>query len=232
MCRPAVVAGKEKRPAGKPKLPISYFSRTVPYRHLAPYGMKYLSTLLLALALTTSLSAEALRGFLLTKDNYQLTGYFNVLEYSPTGSLITFTNDFGDVYSIHPMLVKGFGFSKDGTTFRFVSRFHEGQWFFLHETVRGRSLSLYRLPDGTNNWVDDSMLRLFQTPPPTYYFLYGDRQLLPIPRAGFKRTLRDFFTPVNPALAGRIGKRGYRYRNLVDIVAEFNESSRRARRRL
>ena len=194
--------------------------------------MRHLLSLLFVFSLTLSLQAESLRGFLLTKDNYQLTGYFNVLSYSPTGNLITFTNDFGDVYSIHPMLVKGFGFSKDGTSFRFVSRFHEGQWFFLHETVAGRSLSLYRLPDNSNNWVDDSMLRLFATPPPTYYFLYGNREILPVPRTGFKRILKEFFELRSPALASKIGKKGFRYKNLAEIVAQFNELRGRARRRL
>lgn len=194
--------------------------------------MRKTTTLLFLILLSFSLSAESLRGFLLTKDDYQLTGYFSVLEYSPTGNLITFTNDFGDVYSIHPMLVKGFGFSKDGTSFRFVSRFHEGQWFFLHEEVPGRALSLYRLPDGSNNWVDDSMLRLFSSPPPTYYFLYGDRKILPVPRVGFKRLLREFFSDASPDLAARIGKKGYRYRDLATIVKEFNLNSGQRRRRL
>ncbi len=194
--------------------------------------MRHLLSLFFVLSLTFSLQAESLRGFLLTKDNYQLTGYFNVLSYSPTGNLITFTNDFGDVYSIHPRLVKGFGFSKDGTSFRFVSRFHEGQWFFLHEEVAGRSLSLYRLPDSSNNWVDDSMLRLFTVPPPTYYLLYGDREILPVPRNGFRRTMKDFLENRSPALAAKIGKKGFRYRNLSEIVVQFNELGGRARRRL
>jgi len=194
--------------------------------------MRKTTILLFLFCLSFSLGAESMRGFLLTKDDYQLTGYFSILEYSATGNLVTFTNDFGDVYSIHPMLVKGFGFSKDGTSFRFISRFHEGQWFFLHEEVPGRALSLYRLPDGSNNWVDDSMLRLFQNPPPTYYFIYGDRKILPVPRAGFRRLLREFFSRANPELSAKIGKRGYRYRNLDLIVKEYNLSGGQRRKRL
>ncbi|MFT5998855.1 MAG: hypothetical protein ACI81P_001310 [Neolewinella sp.] len=194
--------------------------------------MRHTFTLIFFLGLSLSLSAEAFRGFLLTKDNYQLTGYFNVLSYSPTGNLITFTNDFGDIYSIHPMLVKGFGFSKDGDSFRFVSRFHQGQWFFLREEVAGRSLSLYRLPDGSDQYVDDSMLRLFSLPPATYYFLYGERKILPVPRNSFKRTLRDFFADAAPQLAAVIGKKGYRYRDLIDIVIEYNDIRGSRRKRL
>ena len=104
--------------------------------------MRHLYTFLLVVALSFSLSAEAYRGFLLTKDDYQLTGYFNLIEYSPTGNFITFTNDFGDVYAIHPMLVKGFGFNEDGESIRYISRYHEGQWFFLREVEAGRHLRL------------------------------------------------------------------------------------------
>jgi hypothetical protein len=196
------------------------------------HAMRHTFTLLLFLGLSLSLSAEAFRGFLLTKDDYQLTGYFNVLSYSPSGSLITFTNDFGDIYSIHPMLVKGFGFSKGGDSFRFVSRFHQGQWFFLREEISGRALSLYRLPDGNDQYVDDSMLRLFSQQPATYYFLYGQRQILPIPRASFKRTLRDFFADAAPQLAAVIGKKGYRYKDLYSIVVEYNDIRGSRRRRL
>ena len=79
--------------------------------------------LLLSFILSVNLLADSYRGFLLTKDDYQLTGYFNGIEYSPYGNFMTFTNDFGDVYAIHPMLVKGFGFTEDGKSVRYVSRF-------------------------------------------------------------------------------------------------------------
>ncbi|MEO0732934.1 MAG: hypothetical protein AAFZ52_08870 [Bacteroidota bacterium] len=195
--------------------------------------MRYVYTIGLAVALACSLSAESFRGFLLTKDNYQLTGYFNLIEYSPTGNFIVFTNDFGDVYDIHPMLVKGFGFSTEGTNFRYVSRFHEGQWFFLREEMAGRALRLYRLPDGNDRWVDDRVLRLFSTQPPRFYIGYdGGKKLLAVPRAGFKRNLRDFFAEASPELASKIGKKGYRYKDIYAIVGEFNELSGRARRRL
>lgn len=194
--------------------------------------MRYVYTLCLLFVLSLSMSAESFRGFLLTKDGYQLTGYFNVMEYSPTGNFIVFTNDFGDIYDIHPMLVKGFGFSNDGTNHRYISRFHEGQWFFLREEMAGRSLRLYRLPDGSDRWVDDRLLRLFSTPPPTYYLGYGDKKLLGVPRTGYKRTLREFFAEASPEIAEKIGKRGYRYRDIYAIVGEFNELAGRQRRRL
>ena len=188
--------------------------------------------LLTVFLLSLSLSAESYRGFLLTKDGYQLTGYLNVLQYSPGGNLITFTNDFGDEYHIHPFLVSGFGFNYNGESMRFVSRQHEGMWYFLQEEVRGRTISLFRLPKGGGRWVDDSMLRFFSTPPAEYYLEYGQRQFLAVPRAGYKRNLREFFAEASPALAKKIGSRGYRYKDMHDIVREFNERTGRKRRRL
>ena len=176
--------------------------------------------------------ADSYRGFLLTKDGYQLTGYLNVLQYAPGGNQITFTNDFGDEYTIHPFLVSGFGFNYNGEPLRFVSRRHEGMWYFLQEEVSGKAISLFRLPRGGNAWLDDRMLRLFTTPPPEYYIEYGQGQFLPVARSGYKRTLRDFLRGRNAELAGKIGSRGYRYRDMHAIVAEFNERGTRRRRRL
>ncbi|THH40329.1 hypothetical protein [Neolewinella litorea] len=188
--------------------------------------------LLVFLLLTATVSADSFRGFLLTKDGYQLTGYLNILQYAPGGSLITFTNDFGDEYTIHPFLVSGFGFNYRGKPLRFVSRRHEGLWYFLQEEVRGRAVSLFRLPRGSGPWLDDRMLRVFSSPPPEYYFEYGQGKFLPIPRSGYKRNLRQFFRQASPQLADKIGSRGYRYRNMAEIVTEFNAQSNRKRRRL
>ena len=188
--------------------------------------------LLFLILFTALVSAESYRGFLLTKDGYQLTGYLNVLQYSPGGNIITFTNDFGDEYHIHPFLVSGFGFNYRGESMRFVSRQHEGMWYFLQEEVRGKSISLFRLPKGGGRWVDDSMLRLFSTQPPEYYLEYGQGQFLAVPRSGYKRNLREFLSEASPGLAKKIGSKGYRYRDLRAIVVEFNERSSRKRRRL
>ena len=188
--------------------------------------------LLVFFLLSLSLSAESYRGFLLTKDGYQLTGYLNVLAYAPGGNQITFTNDFGDIYTIHPFLVSGFGFNYNGEPLRFVSRRHEGLWYFLQEDVSGRTVNLFRLPQGSSRWIDDSMLRVFTEPPPEYYLEYGRGEFLAVPRSGYKRRLRDFIRTSSPELAGKIGKRGYRYKNMADIVRELNAVKKRKRRRL
>ncbi len=194
--------------------------------------MRQLYPFFLFLLFSVSLSAASYPGFLLTKDGYKLTGYFNEISYIPTGNVMVFTNDFGDQYVIHPFLVEGFGFNLGGQSLRYVSRYHEGQWYFLREDISGKALTLYRLPDGSDRWVDDSLLRLFVTPPPTYYLGYGKGEILPVPRNGFRRSLRDFFRESAPGLADKIGGKGYRYRDLTTIVEEFNALKGRTRRRL
>lgn len=194
--------------------------------------MRYLYTLILLAGFCTSVLASEWRGFLITKDDHELTGYFRVIRYTPYGNLIEFTNDFGDVYAIQPQLVKGFGFSIGQQNYRYISRFHEGQWFFLRLEQNGRALRLFSLPDGTDAWVDDRMLRLFAVPPPRYWFEFGKGKLLGIPRAGFKRTVREFMRSTAPGLAARIGKKGYRYRDLNEIVTAYNDLRSRKRRRL
>lgn len=194
--------------------------------------MRYFTLLSFLLCCSCAADATNLRGFLVTRDDLQLTGYFNLIEYSATGSLLSFTNDFGDEYDIHPRSVKGFGFSQDGQEYRFISRFHEGQWFFLRLEQGGAALRLYSMPDGSDQWVDDRMLQLFVNPPPRYWFEYGEQQLLGIPRNNFRRVVREFMDTYAPALAAKIGKRGYRYRDLTEIVAACNALRGRQRRRL
>jgi len=193
---------------------------------------RYLFVLAIVFCIS-SLSAESFRGFLLTKDNYFLTGYINRIEYALTGVVIEFTNDFGDQYSIYPNLVNGFGFTKDGETFRYVSRYHEGRWLFLRALSTEGRLHLYRIPDGTKRWVDDSFLSLLPDQLPTYWLQFrGQVAFYPVRRSGFKRNLRALLADRAPALAAKIGSKGHRFRDLPKIVAAFNEQAKRSRKRL
>jgi hypothetical protein len=173
-----------------------------------------------------------MRGFLLTKDDYRLTGYVNQINYVVTGLQIEFTNDFGDRYFIYPSYVKGFGYTRDGETFRYVSRYYEGRWFFLREMVKERQLSFFRVPDGRQRYVDDSLLALLADPIPQYWLQIKGQEILAIQRGGFKRRLRDYLEPTAPALAAKIGSKGYRYRNMEEIITAYLKTYRRSKRRL
>lgn len=190
------------------------------------------AVLLLVFCFCGKLSAESLRGFLLTKDNYHLTGYVNQINYVVTGLQIEFTNDFGDRYVIYPNYVKGFGYTKDGETFRYVSKYHEGRWYFLRTIETKKRMDFYRLPDGSQRWVDDRLLAALSSPIPQYWIQIKGQKLLGIQRARFKKTLREYLEETAPELARKIGSKGYRYRNIQDIVRFYNEKKRHRTKRL
>lgn len=181
-----------------------------------------------------AIQAESFRGFLLTKDNYRLTGYINKIEYSLTGIVIQFTNDFGDRYNIFPNLVKGFGFTnEDGEQHRYVSYFHEGRWLFLRTsgTVAKRLQILYA-PKGPKEFVDDSFQGYLANPIAEFWLQLRGESLIAVERIGFRRQLRDYLGTTAPDLAIKIGKKGYRYRDLESIVEEYNKRAKRSSRRL
>lgn len=185
-----------------------------------------------AFLFVSTLGAESLRGFLLTKDDQRLTGYVNQINYVVTGLEIEFTNDFGDRYYIYPNLVKGFGFTKDGMTFRYVSRYYEGRWYFLEVLQRGKKMEFFQVPDGDEQWVDDKLLAMVNEPIARYWLAIRGQSLFPVLRTGFKRKLREYLTPTAPELAAKIGSKGYRYKNIHEIVAAYEQSFRRSKKRL
>ncbi len=193
----------------------------------------YLCFVFLLLAVTT-MQAESFRGFLLTKDNYRLTGYINKIEYSLTGIVIQFTNDFGDRYNIFPNLVKGFGFTADdGELHRYVSYYHEGRWLFLRsQQTAAKRLQLLYSPKGPKEFVDDSFQSYLVNPIPEYWLQLQGEELLPVERYSFRRDLRVYLSPTAPNLAMKIGRKGYRYRDLAQIVEEYNSQAKRSRKRL
>ncbi|MEM9836391.1 MAG: hypothetical protein AAF828_07810, partial [Bacteroidota bacterium] len=164
-----------------------YFVVYYPPCNLSCMKKVYYPLLIGLFLICNSLGAESLRGFLLTKDNYRLTGYINKIEYSLTGIMIQFTNDFGDQYNIYPNLVNGFGFTNGGETFRYVSRYHEGRWLFLKAIDAGKRLSLFQSPDGKKRWVDDSFQTYVDNPLAEYWIQFRGNKLVPVQRAGFKR---------------------------------------------
>lgn len=187
---------------------------------------------ILAFLLCASLSAESFRGFLLTKDDYRLTGYVNQISFVVTGLQIEFTNDFGDRYYIYPNLVKGFGFTKDGTTYRYVSRYHQGRWYFLETVESGKRMDFYTLPDRNQNWVDDGILSLLNEPIPQYWIQIKGQKLYGVTRAGFRKAMREYLSVTAPELAKKIGSKGYRYRDIGSIVEQYNELKRKTLKRL
>jgi hypothetical protein len=191
----------------------------------------YLSALF-ALCLFGGLSAAAYKGYLVTKNNFHLTGFVQEVTYTPATITVTFANDFGNVYQIHPALVKGFAFVKDNQLFSYVSRYYRGQWYFLEVITDGELLSLYEIPPTSASWVDGSFQALSLLDLDRFWVQLRRQAIQPVKRWGFRKQMRRLLTLRQPELSRKIGSSGYRYRNLPEIVAECNERFRRKRRRL
>lgn len=176
--------------------------------------------------------AASYKGYLVTKNNFHLTGFVQEVSYAPGTILVTFANDFGNVYYIHPALVKGFAFVKDNTLVSYVSRFHNGRWYFLEVVSDGELLSLFELPPTTASWVDGSLQRLTVLELDRYWIQLRQQPVQPVRRWGFRKQMRQLLALRQPDLSRKIGTNGYRYRNLPEIVSECNERFRRKRRKL
>ncbi len=194
--------------------------------------MKTVLTLLLIIGSVFLIQARSYQGYLVTKNDFHLTGHINVIRYEPQRIVVEFVNDFGDVYQIHPALVKGFSFTEDGQTYNYISRFHENRWLYLEVMHLGRYLSLYQAPPTSERWVDGRMLGVI--PAVEQYWLQFRRgEVEPVRRGGFKRQIRKLFEGQEiDDFSGKLGKSGYKYRNLYDIVVEYNELAGRRRGRL
>lgn len=194
---------------------------------------RYLSLVFLLFTLG-AMQAESFRGFLLTKDNYRLTGYINKIEYSLTGIVIQFTNDFGDRYNILPNLVKGFGFTADdGELHRYVSHYYEGRWLFLRSpSTPPQLLQLLSAPKGPKEFVDDSFQSYVVNPVAEYWLQLQGEAILPVERFSYRRALKTYLSPTAPSLALKIGRKGYRYKDLAQIVEEYNSQAKRSRKRI
>jgi hypothetical protein len=192
---------------------------------------RYLFFLLLLFVVGSGWAASY-KGYLVTKNNFHLTGFVQEVTYTPGTILVTFANDFGNVYYIHPALVKGFAFVKDNSLVSYVSRFHEGQWYFLEVVSDGELLSLFEIPPTSASWVDGSLQRLTLLELDRYWIQLRQQPIQPVRRWGFRKQMRRVLALRQPELSRKIGTSGYRYRNLPEIIAECNERFRRKRRRL
>ncbi|MEL6972653.1 MAG: hypothetical protein AAFO02_20985, partial [Bacteroidota bacterium] len=54
--------------------------------------------LFFSLSVVSAQSPNALSGYIVTKNNYHLTGAIGVIEHSRVGSMVEFINDFGTPY--------------------------------------------------------------------------------------------------------------------------------------
>ncbi|MEN0005801.1 MAG: hypothetical protein AAF798_16755 [Bacteroidota bacterium] len=186
--------------------------------------MKQLYLLLLLVAFSlTSATAEAYKGYIITKNRRQLTGSIGAITYVGNFTEVVFINDFGNSYNLRPELIRGFVFERDEEVFAFESLPTDQGWMFLQVVAQGDNLSLYRSPEEkTAIYIARSGVQA-ETFKATEYWIRGkDRPAVRLKRVRYRKRLRKLFQAKAPELAAKIGQKGYRFKDMVQIIEEYN----------
>lgn len=163
------------------------------------------------------------KGYLITLDGKSITGKILDVYYSEWYASLTFENDFGNSYSIHPATIHGFVWRNKNQEVVFESKYVKGKWLFLRVIERGPGLTMYRTVDRSTKVikVSDESLIADKKIDEVWLQFYKKRpfQLF---RVSFKKVLKKKLAAF-PDLANKIGKPGYKYRDLAKIVTLYNE---------
>ncbi len=196
--------------------------------------MKYCYLLPLFLLLCSfSQASEPARGYLITKNGKKLTGKIGEIYFNQNGSQLIFINDFGTVYNIHSALIRGFAVQRGPNIVFYESRYLRNRWSFLLVVYKGEQLSLYKAPELEYEDFGPISLIKYSHDEPTQFWIENQHyRLSKINRIGFRRKMRKLMNMQAPELVKKIGTPGYRYRDLVTIVDEFNKICRKNRKLL
>ncbi|MEL6657567.1 MAG: hypothetical protein AAFY48_22905 [Bacteroidota bacterium] len=189
--------------------------------------------LLFNLSILSAQSPDALSGYIVTKNNYHLTGAIGVIEHSRIGSMVEFINDFGTPYYLHPALIKGFVFYEGPAVHAYESKYYRKQWMYLRVQYAGNNVSLLQTPETLidYDWVDGKVVSRSRKITQYWVEISGNR-IQPLRRFGFRWQMRRLMEEKAPRLARKIGKRGYRFKDLYSILEEYDRECAKGKRRL
>jgi hypothetical protein len=172
----------------------------------------------------TSVSADnSSRGYLITKNGKKLTGLISqVLGENE----IIFINDFGTPYKLHAALIYGFVVPQKGKNVFYVSKFSGNVWRFMRLLHEGEGMSLYLAPvarvlpnDAAHYGMRSPEMRYTND----YFVELKGRMPVRVSRGNFKKSMRRLLKKEAPELAKKIGKKGYRFKNLEAVIQEYND---------
>lgn len=183
-----------------------------------------LFTLLILAILPTLLSAEGGKGYLVTRNGVWLTGTISAIF---DENQIIFVNDFGTPYQIHAFLILGYVVNnEEGDKDLYVSKYSGNKWRFMKMLYQGENVGLY-----TANVEYKPMIRpeavqdyrftksIFKD---EYFIEFRAGYPVLITRAKFKKIMKRLLKKRAPELSNKIGKKGYRYKDMLKILKEFN----------
>jgi len=160
--------------------------------------------------------------FLTTLNGSNITGIIKTVSITKGKSEILFENDLGDIYTIHPATIFGFTFEEGGEVLLYESKYLGGKWRFLRADQKGTALTMYtsleRQLQFTNS--EESPI-IIEEKNPQIWLQFQEEQPIKVYRLTYRRVLRKKLEAF-PELAKRIGKRGFKYKNMSSIVDLYN----------
>lgn len=163
------------------------------------------------------------KDFLITLNGSKLTGHIKDISLTNERSQISFENDFGDLYVIHPATIHGFAVEKNGEVTVYESKYLEGQWLFLKVENKGDVISLYTSTERQVKFTDSNDSPLVEGGKTIQFWLQFDKEEpFKVYRFNYKRVLKEHMSAY-PEIIEQLGKRGFKYRNLPAIVELFNK---------
>ena len=187
--------------------------------------MKRISTLIFCTFFIVCLGhAITTPGYIITKDAKIITGKVADIFYSNWGSELVFINEMGRRYKFHPALIHGFALKKGEEISKFESKFQKGTWRFLKIVEKGKGISLYRSPSvKTQESIEVyGESKVVSRRVKEFWIETVNHRLIRIHSLNYKKKLK-YCLNLQPDLVKKLGKEGYRFKNLATIVQEFNE---------
>ncbi|MCB0587439.1 MAG: hypothetical protein KDD06_19250 [Phaeodactylibacter sp.] len=188
--------------------------------------MKQLYAILFAMLFAASgLCNGPARGYIVTKNGKRLTGYIGEVYHSQFRSIVVFINDFGSTYNIEAERIRGFVFFDNEGYTAFESKNFRGRWYFLRILEKGVALNLYQSPEEQYNIRFDNGVLQASIHNVTEFWIESRARKRPVRlnRLNFRRKMRRLFRKIDaPDYRDKIGAEGYHFRDLADIVREYN----------
>lgn len=173
------------------------------------------------------------KGYIHTKNNYHLTGSIGKVDHSVAGSMVLFVNDFGTPYYLHPALIKGFVFYEGPAVQAYESKFWKDRWMFLSVQYVGKNIRLLQTPKKLTEFSlstdpqDQKKGKLNE-----YWLELPGQDILPVKKWGFRWKMKNLIKETSPTLASKIGKKGYRFKNLYSILDAYDKEWSKGKRDL
>lgn len=174
---------------------------------------------------------QAAKGYLVSKNGKQLTGYIGEIYHSTSTSTLLFMNDLGSTYEIEAELIKGFVCKRNQQLEAYKSKLIKDRWCFLKVVVHGEGLVLYQAPKEVMYHFSAQGIQTHKIRTTTEFWIEaGNESPLKLNRWGYKNKLRQIFKHKAPTLASKIGQEGYRYKDLPIIIEAYNQEVKAQKR--